>query len=173
MRMTSSRLNLGKYRSITADERAGTELAPLITVTPARLRERAEDANAGYELAAVRQVDVMTPRFDCGARHGVLLALERPCRVNQEVDAQTSKNSGQMAVVSIKRHRVFNWQAHGARSGARPLEIPAAYQHSQGRARSKCRGNALTKESIATQHEDRAHQIPPPAGPLNDRSFPG
>ena len=78
-----------------------------------------------------------------------------------------------MAIVSVKRHRVLNRQSHGARCGTGPLEIPAAHQDSHRRDRSKCGGNALTKESIATQHEDRAHQIPLPTATLKDRCFPG
>ena len=76
-----------------------------------------------------------------------------------------------MAVVSIKRHRMFDGQAHGARSGLRLFEVPATDQDSHRRGRSKRGGNALTKESVPTQYENRAHQIPLPSAMLMDRSF--
>ena len=61
---------------------------------PGRRSQRAQGTNAGDELAAVRQVDVVTARFYRRACHGVVLALERTCRVNQYIDAQTSNDVG-------------------------------------------------------------------------------
>src|ERR1700677_2850568 len=46
---------------------------------PGRRSKRAECADAGDELAPVRQVDVVTPCVDCCARYRVVLSLERPC----------------------------------------------------------------------------------------------
>ncbi len=96
----------------------------------------------------------MTPRFDGRACHGVILALERARRVNQDVHMQTSKDVGQIPVVSVECYRVFSLQTHGERSDTRPPKIPATNQHSQGRARGKCGADTLTKESVAAQHKD-------------------
>jgi hypothetical protein len=60
--------------------------------------------------------------------------------------------------VSVKRYRVFAREAHGARSRMRPPQIAATDQDSPRRGRSKCGGDALTKESVAAQDENRVHQ---------------
>ena len=85
---------------------------------------------------------------------------------------QTSKDIGQLAIVSVKGHRVFKRQAHRPRSSSRPPEIPATDQDSQRRGRSKRGGDPVTKESIGAQHEDRAHQTPVPSATLKDRTLP-
>jgi hypothetical protein len=157
--MVSSRPNLGKYRSIAADDRAGTELAPLMTVTPAA------------EASVLRSPTPAT-NWRPSASHGVVLPLKRACRVNQNVDVQPSKDIGQLAIVSVKRHCVFNRQGHRPRSSSRAPEIPATDQDSERRGRSKRGGDAVTKESIAAQHEDRVHQTPMPLATLKDRAFP-
>ena len=97
---------------------------------PHRRSEGAKGADASDELAAVGQIDVVTPSLNRRACHGAVLALKRTCRVNEDIDPQTSKDVGQVAIVSVKRHRVFNGQARGARNSTRPLEIPATHQDS-------------------------------------------
>jgi hypothetical protein len=70
--------------------------------------------------------------------------------VNQDVDLQTAKGAGQIRVVSVKNHRLFGRQANRARGDSRPADIATADKDSQRRGRSKCGGDALTKETIPT-----------------------
>jgi hypothetical protein len=77
--------------------------------------------------------------------------------VNEDVDLQASEHGGQIVIASVERYRVFERQADCVRGGTRPPEVPATHDHSHGRGRGKCGGNALTEESIAAQHKNRAH----------------
>ena len=63
-------------RRTAAEESPGTELAPLMTLTPAALAAPSSAADAGDEGARVGEIDVVAAGGDARTRQRVVLLLE-------------------------------------------------------------------------------------------------
>ena len=68
----------------------------------------------------------MRPRLDRCTCHRVILALERPCRVNQNVDLEPAKTVGQIGSMSVKGHDMLDREAQITRRCARLREIASS-----------------------------------------------
>ena len=87
-------------RRTAADDSPGTELAPLMTLTPAALRFAVERADAGDEGARIGEIDVVAARGDAGARQRIVLLLERAGGVDHHLRRQRPQRRRRVARVA-------------------------------------------------------------------------
>ena len=93
--------NCPRSRSTTADDSAGTELAPL-TTSRSLLRGRIERWNAAHISTSVCEIDIVSPRFDARARHDVVLSLKRASRVNDDARFEPPQLRGEIRGANVE-----------------------------------------------------------------------
>ena len=91
--------------STTADDSAGTELAPLTTSTSLPRAASSSTPMPHTYRARVSQIDVVGSRFDACLRDGIVLSLERTRRVNDDAGIEPPQLCRKVCRSHVERHR--------------------------------------------------------------------
>jgi hypothetical protein len=87
-----------------------------------------EAVNAGDKLPTVRQVDVVTPSLDCGARDRITLALEGPSGIDNRINTHLREPTRKIDVICIDLNELLWAEAHLLHGSAATRAISAADQ---------------------------------------------
>jgi hypothetical protein len=99
-RIASIRWNLPRYRSTTADDKAGSELAPLVTRTFRALACASSSAIPATN-ARICQIEIVRFGGDCRPSDSVGLTLERADRVDERVHPELGQPVTEPRIVCV------------------------------------------------------------------------
>ena len=154
------------YRSTTALDKAGTELAPLITLTPFCARKRIEARDARHERSSVCEIDVRAAGLDGSSCDVVVLPLKRAGRVDDDIDFELAQSGGEIAAVRIDPDALLRRQPELTDRIGGLARITPADQQTQALVGGQRLGDSRTEEPVAAQHQDAQHRAGTMAGCL-------
>ncbi|HEY1892312.1 MAG TPA: hypothetical protein VGG63_18095 [Steroidobacteraceae bacterium] len=105
-------------------------------------------------------IDVVATGFNGGSGDSIVLLLEGPCGVDEDVRSTLSQKSLEIPVVGVDGERVLRAETEPLGGLQRALATAAAYQQPDGWIFGKACANVLPEKSVPAQNQNRVQPDP-------------
>jgi hypothetical protein len=102
----------------------------------------------------------MAASLDGGSRDPVILLLEWPSGMDEDVRSAVLHKAPELAAVGIEQQRLAGAETELPGGFHGTVAVTASYQHSDGRISGKACANAMSEKSVAAQNQNRIQPDP-------------